>query len=348
MLNQKRIRDFGIVIGELPTGEKNAITDVAGVTVGHVTIKEGDVQTGVTALIPHGGNIFREKLMAAVHVINGFGKSVGLIQIDELGTMETPVLLTNTFGVGTSINGLVRHMLNHNIDIGDKTCTVNPVVFECNDSYLNDIRGMHIKTEDIESAIQNADSDFPEGAVGAGTGMSCYKLKGGIGSASRLVRIDKKNFTVGMLVLTNMGRLKDLTVAGRKIGSEISASREENEQATDKGSIIMLIATDLPMTHRQLKRIAKRAEVGVARTGNDIASGSGEIVLAFSTAQKIKHYEKKAIIDVKMLNEEDIDVVFKAVAECSEEAVLNSMITADRTIGKSGRVRESLSNYILF
>lgn len=346
MLNQKRLRDFGIVIGELPTGEKNSITDVAGVKVGHATIKEGDVNTGVTAILPHGGNIFREKLMAAVHVINGFGKSAGLIQIDELGTMETPVLLTNTFGVGTSINALVRHMLSHNTDIGDKTGTVNPVVFECNDSYLNDIRGMHITADDIESAIQNAAADFLEGAHGAGTGMSSYKLKGGIGSSSRLVKIDKKNFTVGMLVLTNMGRLKDLTVAARKIGSEISARREEKEHATDKGSIIMIIATDLPLTHRQLKRIAKRAEVGVARTGNDIASGSGEIVLAFSTAQKIKHYEKKAIIDVQMLNEEDIDVAFKAVAECSEEAVLNSMITAGRVVGKDGRVRESLSDYL--
>ncbi len=346
MLEQRRIRDFGIVIGKLPTGQRNAITDVEGVRVGHATIKKGDVNTGVTALIPHSGNTFQEKLIAAVHVINGFGKSAGLIQVDELGTLETPVLLTNTFGVGTAINGIIQYMLAQNTDIGDKTGTVNPVVFECNDSYLNDIRGMHVGSSDIDSAIENAAADFPEGAVGAGTGMSCYKLKGGIGSASRLIRIGGKNYMVGMLVLTNMGKLENLTVAGRKAGAEIAANQKEGKPSADKGSLIMIIATDLPMTSRQLKRIARRAEVGVARTGNDIATGSGEIVLAFSTAQRIKHYEKRGVIDIKMLDEECLDTVFQAVAECSEEAVLNSMITAERTVGRDGHIRESLTRYL--
>jgi len=346
VLEQKRISDFGVVIGVLPTGEKNAITDVEGIRVGHATLKKGDVHTGVTAVIPHDGNTFREKLIAAVHVINGFGKSAGLIQVDELGTLETPILLTNTFGVGTSINRLVQYMLDRNADIGDQTGTVNPVVFECNDSYLNDIRGMHVSGKDIEAAIENASPDFPEGAVGAGTGMSCYKLKGGIGSASRLIRIDGKNYTIGILVLTNMGKLEDLTVAGRKVGAEIAAKQAKGESSADKGSLIMIIATDIPMTSRQLKRLAKRAEVGVARTGNEIATGSGEIVLAFSTAQRIMHYEKRGVIDIQMLDEECMDIVFPAVAECSEEAVLNSMITADRTVGRGGHIRESLAGYL--
>ena len=346
MLEQKRIRDFGVVIGALPTGEKNAITDVEGVRVGHATLRKGDVNTGVTAVIPHDGNVFLEKLIAAVHVINGFGKSAGLIQVDELGTLETPILLTNTFGVGTSINRLIQHMLKQNADIGDTTGTVNPVVFECNDSYLNDIRGMHVGSEDIDSAIENAASDFMEGSVGAGTGMSCYKLKGGIGSASRVIRVDRKNYTVGMLVLTNMGSLEDLTVGGQKVGAEIALKQKEDDRSADKGSLIMIIATDIPMTSRQLKRIARRAEVGVARTGNCISTGSGEIVLAFSTAQRIMHYEKHGITDIRMLDEERMDRVFRAVAECSEEAVLNSMITAGRTIGRDGHVRESLSAYL--
>ncbi len=345
MLEQKRIRDFGIIIGELPAGKRNAITDVDGVRVGHATIKEGEVNTGVTAVLPHCGNMFREKLTAAVHVINGFGKSTGLVQVEELGVIETPLLLTNTFGVGTSVNRLVKIMLDRNSDIGDTTGTVNPVVFECNDSYLNDIRGMHISDKHIDAALDNAASDFEEGAKGAGAGMSCYKLKGGIGTASRKLLIGGGDFTLGVLVLTNMGELKDLTAGGRNIGREIDAELQA-EREKDKGSLIVIIATDIPMTSRQLKRAARRAEAGVARTGNNIASGSGEIVLAFSTAMKLDHYEKNALIDYKMLNEEYIDLVFRAVAECSEEAVLNSMITAEKTTGRKGHIRESLSAFL--
>jgi len=346
MHGQKRIRDYGINIGELPVGPFNAITDVRGVKVGHCTLDNGDMKTGVTAIIPHSGNTFLEKLPAAVHVINGFGKSVGTIQVAELGTVETPLILTNTFGVGTAVNALTRYMLENNADVGTDTGTVNPLVFECNDSYLNNIRGMCVKEEHVRNALTVAEAEFLEGGVGAGTGMSCYKLKGGIGSSSRKLEMNSSSYTLGMLVLTNMGRLRDLTVAGRQIGREIKYSRSSGEEEGDRGSIIIVVATDLPLSSRQLGRIARRAECGVARTGNNISTGSGEIVIAFSTAQNILHYEQRDIIEQRMLNEEKIDPVFQAVAECAEEAVLNSMITADRSSGRAGHVRESLKRYL--
>ena len=350
MLDQKRIRDYGIIIGDLTTGKRNSITDVEGVKAGHTTIKDKDIHTGVTALIPHNGNIFREKLIAAVHVVNGFGKSAGLIQVEELGTLETPLLLTNTFGVGTCVNSLIKYMLKSNPEIGTTTGTVNPVVFECNDSYLNDIRGMHVTEDDAVKALESASEDFEEGAAGAGAGMSCYKLKGGIGTSSRLVEIEGKNYTVGMLVLSNMGLLDELVISGDKTGKKIkevkNTSENKTDMETDKGSLIMIIATDIPMSSRQLKRISRRSENGVARTGNNIASGSGEIVLAFSTAQRLKHEDTEEILNMKILNEEKIDIVFKAVGECAEEAVLNSMITAGRTEGIEGHVRDTLADYI--
>ena len=346
MSGQKRIRDYNIKIGVLPPGERNSITDVRGVSVGHKTIHKGDINTGVTVIFPHEGNIFREKLSAAVHVVNGFGKSAGLIQVEELGTLETPILLTNTFGVGTCINSMIKYMLDQNKDIGTTTGTVNPVVFECNDSYLNDIRGMHITEDDVSAALSAASADFKEGSVGAGSGMSCYKLKGGIGTASRIIEVNGEKYTVGMLVLTNMGLLDELIVAGDDTGKKIAEHKKTSDREADKGSLIMIIATDIPMSSRQLKRAARRAENGVARTGNNIANGSGEIALAFSTAQRLKHEAPEEIIDLKILNEEKIDIVFKAVGECSEEAVLNSMITAEKTEGIASHVRETLADYI--
>ena len=284
--------------------------------------------------------------MAAVHVANGFGKSAGLMQIEELGTLETPILLTNTFGVGTCVNYMIRHLLSENSDIGTTTGTVNPVVFECNDSYLNDIRGMHIKEEDAASALKKASRDFSEGSVGAGAGMSCYKLKGGIGTSSRVVEIAGMKYTVGILVLTNMGLLDELVVSGDMTGSKIEKLMKSSDIEADRGSLIMIIATDIPMSSRQLKRVAKRAENGVARTGNNIANGSGEIVLSFSTAQKLRHEDSDGILSLKILNEEMIDTVFRAAGECAEEAVLNSMITAERTEGMGGHARESLADFI--
>ena len=340
----KRIRDYGIIIGKLNPGENNLITDVKGVQVGHYTLNQGDVKTGVTAVLPHQGDLFHEKVMAASYVINGFGKTTGLIQLDELGTIETPILLTNTLSVGLVYDALVEYMLEKNEDIGVTTGTVNPIVCECNDSYLNDIRGRHVKKEHVFEAIKNAEEVFEEGAVGAGTGMSCYQLKGGIGSSSRRVLIKEEEYTVGALVLSNFGLKADFILNGVKAGEHIAAEDERREM--EKGSVIIVIATDLPLTERQLKRAAKRAAVGLTRTGSYIGNGSGDIVLAFSTANKVKHYEDEGIQNIKALHENHMDQAFRAAAEATEEAILNSLICAEHTQGRAGHIRESLKSYI--
>lgn len=346
MKGQKRLRDYGIVIGKMKTGEKNSITDVQGVKVGHVTLKDGEIQTGVTAVLPHGENIFKEKVMAVSHVINGFGKTMGTIQIDELGTIETPIILTNTLGIGTAADALIDYMLQENKDIGNTTGTVNPVVCECNDQYLNDIRGRHIKKQHIFEAIKNADVDFEEGAVGAGRGMSCLGFKGGIGTSSRLLEFDKEVFTIGVLVMSNFGAGGDLVIDGVKVGRSVEKLKKTMDSSEDKGSIIIILATDIPLTERQLKRIAKRAVVGLSRTGSYIGNGSGDIIIGFSTANKINHYEDRSTIPIRMLNENKIDMAFRAAAEAVEEAILNSMVCAETVTGKDGNTRNSLSHYI--
>ena len=249
------IENLELKIGKLSKGKNNLITDVKGVKVGHKTLDDGKIKTGVTAIIPHSDNIFKEKLICSSYVINGFGKSIGLVQIDELGTLETPIILTNTLSVGTCSTALVKHMLKENEDIGVTTGTVNPVVCECNDGYLNDIRGLHVKEEDVFEALESAEINFKEGNVGAGTGMSCYQLKGGIGSASRVLKLDDKEYTIGSLVLSNFGLKEDLLVDGIKVGEQIL---EKEAEELEKGSIIIILATDIPMSDRQLKRIAKR------------------------------------------------------------------------------------------
>lgn len=199
--SQKRIRDYGITIGRMKPGRQNSITDIEGVKVGHVTLHDGDIRTGITALLPHDGNIFRDKVMASSCVINGYGKSMGLIQIDEVGTIETPIVLTNTFSIGAAFDGVVEYMLNHNDDIGRTTGTVNPVVCECNDDYLNDIRKRKIEKSHVLDAIRNAEMEFEEGSVGAGTGMSCLGLKGGIGTSSRVMELNGREYVLGSLFL---------------------------------------------------------------------------------------------------------------------------------------------------
>ena len=233
----------GIRVGKLPCGPLDKISDVPGVTVGHCTLADGDVQTGVTALLPHQGDIFHDKVMAASHVINGFGKTTGLVQIDELGTLETPILFTNTLSVGTVETALVKYMLDKNPDICETTGSVNPVVCECNDSGLNDIRGLHVTEENVRAALADCRADFAEGAVGAGRGMRCHGLKGGIGSASRVVELDGKQYTIGALVLSNHAVFDDLVVAGTPIQSLLDAHIPPHE---DKGSIITVLAPALP------------------------------------------------------------------------------------------------------
>ncbi len=345
MLKQKRIEDYGIKIGELPKGKLNKITDVKGLKVGHCTIDNDENKTGVTVVLPIEGNIYLNKLVAASYVLNGYGKTLGLVQIDELGSLESIIALTNTLNVGLVHDAVVDYMIEQCKKDNVELESVNPVICECNDSYLNNIQIRAVKKKHVYEAIENACIDFDEGDIGAGKGMSCHQLKGGIGSASRLITFDGQTFTLGVLVLSNYGRLEDFMINGEKIGKRISKEKHIQNSA-DKGSIISIIATDLPLSSRQLKRIAKRASVGLARLGSYIGNGSGEIMVAFSTGNILKAYSEKDIIGIKILKEDKLDVVFRAVAECEEEAILNSMITCEKVMGRNGRKREILSDYI--
>lgn len=341
------LQALGIRIGELPSGPANSIADVPGVAVGHVTLSDGAVQTGVTAIRLHSGNPFRDKLPAAAHVLNGFGKSIGLVQIEEIGTLETPVVLTNTLSVGTAATALVREMLESTPEIGDTTGTVNPVVMECNDgAWLNDIRGLHVQESHVRAALNAAGPDFAQGNVGAGTGMSCYGLAGGIGSASRRVRVSRRDYTLGVLTLCNMGRLADLRIDGRAVGPAIAERIAATGPEVDKGSIIVLIATDAPLDTRQLRRVATRAGAGIVRTGSHLGSGSGDIALAVSTAEPVPHAPKNTkILTRSVLHEDAIDRFFRATIEATEEAILAALLAAQPRTGRQGRARRTLSEF---
>lgn len=345
MAKQRRARDYGINIGELPKGRLNKITDVKGIRVGHCTIDTEVSKTGVTVIIPSEENIFTNKLVAASYVLNGFGKSLGLVQVDELGSMESVIALTNTLNVGLVHDAVVEYMIEECKKENVRVESINPLIFECNDAYLNDIQLRAVNKEHVFKAIAAAELDFEEGDIGAGKGMSCHHLKGGIGSASRIVALDGQEFTVGVLVLSNHGRLKDLTINGKRLGEDIARAIEVKSRE-DKGSIISIIATDIPLDSRQLGRICKRAGVGLARLGSYIGHGSGEIMLAFSTANLLKSSQDKDFFEMKLLCEDKLNVVFRAVAECEEEAVLNSMVTAGRVTGYEGRMRYALGEYL--
>ncbi|QQY80804.1 P1 family peptidase [Keratinibaculum paraultunense] len=321
----------------MKTGNYNSITDVPGVKVGHSTLDKENIKTGVTAIIPHERNMFKEKVIGACHVINGFGKSTGLIQIEELGNIETPIILTNTLSVGTAHEALVKYMLSVDKDIK----SLNPIICECNDSYLNDIRGLHVKEHHVFEAIENASVEFKEGNVGAGTGMVCYGLKGGIGTSSRIVNIDDKNYTVGVLVLSNFGKINDLIINGNFVGEKI-ASKIKEKKTKNEGSIILIVATDIPLSSRQLKRIIKRVNPGIARTGGFIGHGSGEIAIGFSTANIFEHNPNENILNMKILDESKINVIFRATSEATEEAILNSLMCSNTTTGVDGNTIYSL------
>jgi len=328
-------------------GLLNSIADVPGISVGHYTLNNADIQTGVTAILPHQGNTFEHKCVAAVEVINGFGKSVGLMQVAELGQLETPILLTNTLSVGTASDTLIKYMLKDNLQIG-AAGTVNPLVLECNDGYLNDIRGQHVKTEDVFAAIENASVDFSQGSVGAGRGMSAYKLKGGIGSASRMMQKDGVEYCIGALVLSNMGRLQDFSYYSKELEHKLQqqlAKRLSELEGADNGSIIMIIATDLPLDARQLKRLAKRSVVALAKTGSQLGTGSGDICLAFSTANQVCHTEE-AMGTVTRYPENQIDRVFDSAIESLQQAIINSMLNAETVQGHKQHCRISLKELI--
>ena len=332
-----RARDLGLACGRLPPGPRNRISDVPGVTVGHATLLDGDIRTGVTAMRPHGGDVFRDRPVAASHVLNGFGKSVGLMQLDELGQIETPILLTNTLSVGTCATALIRRAIAENPRIGRQTSTVNPVVGECNDGYLNDIQALALTEAHALAALDSCVPDFAVGAVGAGAGMSVFGFKGGIGSASRQLRLDGTMFHAGVLVLANFGRAGDLTLPdGRRLGPASAPSAE-------RGSVIVVMATDVPLEHRQLQRVIRRGGAGLAHLGSFYGHGSGNVCIGFTTANRTPHDARSDLLPMRAIAEGKIDLLFEAVAESTQEAVLDALAAAPHTIGRAGHVRPGLS-----
>jgi D-aminopeptidase len=331
-----RARDLGLACGSLPPGRHNTIADVAGVTVGHATVLEGDVRTGVTAILPHQGDIFRDKPVAAADVLNGFGKSVGLMQVEELGQLETPILLTNTFSVPACANALIRRAMEANPDIGRRTSTVNPVVCECNDGYLSDIQAMLVTATDAFMAVEAAAESFALGAVGAGAGMSCFGFKGGIGSASRLLKLDGAEHVLGVLVLANFGRAGDLLLPDGPAPDPASVP------APEAGSVIVVAATNVPLDHRQLRRVIRRGGVGLARCGSFWGHQSGDLFVGFTTANRVPHVPKTDVMPMRMIAEAKIDLLFQAMAEATQEAVLDALAAADTTEGRIGHVRPGL------
>lgn len=342
-----RIRDFGILPGTLPAGPHNAITDVPGVRVGHTTLIGGEVvRTGVTAIVPHDGNLFLDKVPAAVHTINGFGKACGFEQIRDMGTLETPVLLTNTLNVPRVADALISYMLTHNPRIGrDSTGTVNPVVGECNDGIVNDIRARHVGQADVIAAIESAsDGPVAEGNVGAGTGTACYQFKGGIGTASRQIRMADDVFTLGTLLQTNFGTREELRVMGAPVGQFLQDILMPDMDAGG-GSVMTVIATDVPLTTRQLLRLCKRVAFGLGRTGTACHHGSGDFVIAFSTANRSRHYTDSDLsveLIERLIEARWIDRLFTAVVECVEESVYNSLVAAETMTGFRGNTLHSL------
>ena len=343
-----RTSDLGLKVGVLPAGPLDAITDVAGVAVGQTTIIRGDkIRTGVTAVLPHSGNLYREKVPGAVFVSNGFGKLMASTQIDEMGEIETPILLTSTTSVSRVADALISYMLA--LPDNEDVLSINPVVGETNDGYLSDIRGRHVTPDDVFAAVKNAKGGpVEEGAVGAGTGTVAFGWKGGIGTASRRLPFGLGGYTVGVLVQTNFGGV--LTIAGAPVGQELGQYylRQELQQAgggKDKadGSCMIVVATDAPLDARNLKRLAARAWLGLARTGSSASNGSGDYAIAFSTAPQVRiHTSDKSLTrHVELLTNDAISPLFQAVIEATEEAVYNSMFKAT-TMAGNGHAVEAL------
>ena len=326
-----RVRALGIQIGTLPTGTHNAITDVAGVKVGHVTLNEGaSIRTGVTAVIPS-DDIWTARLFGAAYTIHGNGEATGIARINQAGWIESPILLTNTLSVGAVHDGVVRYIVKRYPDNN----IVLPIVAECYDGGLNDISGLHVTAAHAMEAIANAtDGPVTEGCVGGGTGMRCYGFKAGIGTSSRVLPEERGGWTIGVLVNANGGRRHQLRIDGVPVGKEITGSPPK---PTRDGSFIIVIATDAPLTHRQLKQLAIRATHGLARTGTPSTDGSGEFVIAFSTANIFPSSTETGTFDIEMLANGRLSSLFQAVIEATEEAIVNSMTMATTTTGRNGR-----------
>ncbi|MDX2031077.1 MAG: P1 family peptidase [Blastocatellia bacterium] len=347
-----RARELGVAPGILPPGPNNAITDVAGVRVGHATLVRGsDIRTGVTAILPHAGNLFQEKVPAAIHVGNGFGKLMGSTQVEELGEIETPILLTGTLNVPRVADALLDWMLA--LPGNEQVRSINAIVGETNDGFLNDIRGRHIGREEVFAAIRAAgEGPVEEGCVGAGTGTVAFGFKGGIGTSSRVLPASLGGYTVGVLVQSNYGGV--LSINGAPVGKELGRYylkeqlepkrtgqlRGNESPETADGSIIMVVATDAPADARNLKRLASRAMLGLARTGSPASNGSGDYVIAFSTQNRVRAAE--ALRNVRTLGNEAMSPLFQAVVEATEEAIYNSLFKATSTTGRDNNRVEAL------
>jgi D-aminopeptidase len=340
--NRCRLRELGFTVGDIPTGPHNAITDVPGVRVGHCTVIEGEgaseigkgpLRTGITAIVPAPpADLISRKMQAAAHVINGFGKSTGLMQVDEMSVIETPILVTSTLNVGKVADGLLEYLIMHE---GLEWPSINPIVMECNDFFLSDALGRHLGKKEVFEAIESAsDGPVAEGAVGTGTGTSAYGYKGGVGTSSRAIECDGAHFTLGALVVTNMGGRADLTVFGVPVGKKLKA--EKAAVKDPGGSIIMVLATDAPLSETQLRRVAVRATHGLARTGSYSADNSGDIALAFSTTRRIPMAPESVVIELPELAGTHINKFFAAAADVVEESILNAMFMAETTVGRDG------------
>jgi D-aminopeptidase len=338
---RQRLRQLGYTVGRLPAGPSCSLVDVPGVRVGHVTLNEGDsVRTGVTAVLPHGGNLYADKVLGACHTINGYGKPAGLSQLEELGTLESPILLTNTLSVGPVWEGGVRHLLEQNPDAARDRDTVNVVVGECFDGWLNDARALSVRPEHALEAIAAAsEAELGEGAVGAGTGTTCFGFKSGVGCSSRLAG----GFTLGCLVVSNFGARRDLHML---IGLEAA---QAPGPPTDGGSIMIVLGTDAPLSERQLRRLGVRAAFGLGRAGSFASNGSGEYVLAFSTAQLMPHRSEAPLVELSFLRDDSqpLRELFEAAVEVTSEAVLNSLCVADAMEGRDGNRIEALPYEVL-
>lgn len=381
MSNRSRAREIGLTIGTLPTGPLNAITDVAGVCVGHVTLIEGEgplvpgvgpVRTGVTAILPHAGDLFREKVAACVHRINGFGEVTNADQVREMGVIESPILLTGTTNVPRVADAALDWAFARDPEIGVTTWNPSPIVAECSDMYLNDARGRHVRAEHVIAAIENAASGpVAEGGVGGGTGMSCCEFKGGIGTSSRIIPAEAGGYIVGVLVMSNFGRREHLRIDGAPVGRELKdwsppSAHPERSAAQSKGptgeevdparhgsSIIIVLATDAPLDPRQLERVSVRAGAGLARAGGLYSTSSGDFVIAFSTTNRAPHFPSTPVLQHGLVAESllagqswpagpAINDLFQAAIEATEEAILNSIFAAETMVGRDHHVRHAL------
>lgn len=355
--SRPRARDMGITPGRLSPGPHNAITDVTGVRVGHMTLIQGDgplvpgvgpIRTGATAVLPHSGDLFHEKVVGVVHAINGFGEVTNTHQVAELGVLEGPLMITNTLNVPRVADAVIDWAQDKYPEMGVTTWGISPIVAECSDMYLNDIRGRHVRAEHVFAAIEGAtDGPVEEGCVGAGTGMSCYQFKGGVGTSSRLVPAEAGGYTVGVLVVSNFGRRERLTVDGVPVGRLLADWPEPEtveKPPPDAGSIVIILATDAPLSDRQLGRLTRRVAHGLARTGSVATTTSGDFVIAFTTVNRVAHDPPGIAYTMTCIAEDSqiINPLFEAVVEATEEAVLNSLFRAQTMVGRDGHVRYAL------